>query len=268
MCRLSSLEKELLKKYKNIYSENHPPKWAYDLKPPIVFVGDRYTEKKAKVLVYASAENLNAAMQQDDDHPNHKDLKKRENVDNQWIRHRFFYDNFKKEKDNTFIGIMPIDNKSLLLITKYILDRLGYGQFFSNDLTDLLNEISVGNFCKFSIEDKKNIDYARDYNKLKYSISYVTADIQTLNPNIVILPQTIHNSIGSDLNRCLSKKKVIKIYQITPLVINVQIAKYLKVNNLHINPRIKEMAVHYDIKGIQLDKYLQWLHSTWEDRIG
>ncbi|MDD5022111.1 MAG: hypothetical protein PHR82_08315 [Endomicrobiaceae bacterium] len=125
---------------------------------------------------------------------------------------------------------MPIDNGALVVITFYILKHLK-GNLNYNRPIELLEDISCGNFGKFSIEAHvKNIDYANKPDKLKYSFEYIEADLKILQPKILIMPYTIykHRRVQQLITKNANKCKILPIYQITPTTINRHIKKYPK----------------------------------------
>ena len=85
--------------------------------------------------------------------------------------------------------------------------------------------MAVANFGKFSISvenGEKNIDYAKDCNKLLKSIEYVRADLKILKPDILIIPETIikHNKIRNIIQTEFPDVNIISIYQIHHFNIN------------------------------------------------
>lgn len=228
---MRNIQEELKQEYKRIFDvANNRPTWAAKKKtnaneiihPTIPFIGKNYNN--TKLLLYASAENLNYY---------YSDKNKDKILDNNDFainRHR---ENFDKSKEQFFpnVHILPIDNGALVVITFYILKYLE-NHFNYYKPIELLEDISCGNFGKFSIETngKKNIDYANNIDKLSYSFEYVEADLKILQPKFLIMPYTIYKHIRvqqvikNNTNDC--NKNL--IYQITPTTINRHIKKYPK----------------------------------------
>jgi hypothetical protein len=190
---LNKIELALLNKYKGIYNANGKPGWAFDLKPPIPFVGRNCDKIFPRVLSYASAENL-GYVYNDNLTPNTNSI---HNLgDKQFYRSRYYYSNRTRE-NFPYVHIGPFNNGSQLFITRHILTKLGYEGTFGNDAYEFIEQISVANAGKFSIGCKKNKDYAGDKEKMKYSLDYIKADISAISPDIVILPKTIFKTIDS-----------------------------------------------------------------------
>lgn len=103
-------EHELLARYTKLHDQfknENPglvaPKWAYHFAPPIPFVGASYGEGRAKVLIYASAENLTYTRKPKGDRPWLL-------PENQMIRSR----KYNACLGGTSVHIQPINNGSLL----------------------------------------------------------------------------------------------------------------------------------------------------------
>jgi len=183
----------------------------------IPFVGNNYCDSYPKILLYASAENLTGYNGYLDD-----DAKALN-------RYRSFYEHSKKAKKDFFpdVHIAPISDGSLILVVLYLLKQLGINKNTSTPF-DLIESISFSNFGKYSVSTPKNTDYANDINKLRESIDYIACDIETIKPDILILPNTIykHKEIRDKLKLLNSEMKCIPIYQINASVINQTISKY------------------------------------------
>ncbi|MGL4981583.1 MAG: hypothetical protein ACRC4W_01775 [Treponemataceae bacterium] len=177
------------KNIKKIFSEDKQnPHWAArkktvdeNIHPAIPFVGKNY--EKTRLLVYASAENLTYYEKSD------KSIDKFEN-DELAINRR----KIKESKTSFFpnIHIAPINDGSLLICAAYILEKLNEELKYTTPY-EFIENIAVDNFCKFSIKTgSKNIDYAKDLNKLEKSFAYVEEDLKILQPGILIIPKTIY----------------------------------------------------------------------------
>lgn len=228
---MGNIQEELKQEYKRIFDvANNRLIWAAKKKtisnevihPTIPFVGENYDN--TKLLLYASAENL--IYYYKEKNKNNLDL----DNDNFAInRHR---ENFNKSKEQFFpnVHILPIDNGSLVVITCYMLLHLKSNLNYNRPI-ELLEDISCGNFGKFSIEAHlKNIDYANDIDKLQYSFEYIEADLKILQPKILIMPYTIyrHSRVQQLITKNANGCKILPIYQITPTTINLHIKKYSK----------------------------------------
>jgi hypothetical protein len=177
------------------YNANSKPDWAFDLKPPIPFVGRNCDKMFPKVLSYASAENL-GYVYNNDLTPNTDNSTIHNLGDEQFYRSRYYYSKRKRE-NFPYVHIGPFNNGSQLFITRHILTKLGYEETFGNDAYEFIEQISVANAGKFSIRSEKNEDYASDKEKMEYSLEYIKADISAILPDIVILPKTIFKTMDS-----------------------------------------------------------------------
>ena len=213
----------LYESYKNLFAKTKPdwtqkkPNGIDFIHPTIPFVGRNYD--KCRVLIYASAENLTYLN-------NNRENNDLFIVDDKAMnRHR---DHFEQTKDCEYfpnVHCQPISDGRLTLAAAYICKKLKIEAYYETP-KDFLECVSFANFGKFSIQskenEKKNIDYARNVEKLSASFEYVKADLSILNPKYIIMPKTIfqHEKVG-DLLKTYSKQADINpIYQINVGVIN------------------------------------------------
>lgn len=214
---------QLSRRYQSIFSQKgNAPAWAYrkissPAKPihcPIPFIGKRYFEQPVKILLYASAENLNGYNGYLDD-----DLFALH-------RHRYYFDRSLQDPDLFFpwVHIAPINNGALVLCAFYIMSKLVPLQ--DTDPAAFLETISFGNYGKYTIcptVGSRNIDYAAQPDKLMESQDYVAADIEVLKPDYIIMVGTTYHGAGKQkafMDRIKGNAKIIPIYQITPTTIN------------------------------------------------
>lgn len=228
---------ELTEKYNTLFSNLEKPSWAvHKINPSneyihctIPFVGKNYQKQKIKVLVYASAENLsNYNGYLDDDMTAIN-------------RHRLYFD-ASINKDTLFpsVHMKPMSDGSLLIASLYVVLKLytSKGIDFKLPKTpfDFLEQIAFANFCKYTIQSKKNKDYAKDKEKLISSENYVEQDIAILQPDFIIMPQVIYNTEKKFMDSIKGKATIIPIYQINHrtvnLTINSNFPSYNK-DNLH-----------------------------------
>lgn len=224
-----SFEKRLIEKYSTIFHKEKNPDWVVIKKsnsteivhPPIPFVGKSYND--LKILLYASAENLTYYTEQE---------KPVNYLDEDLIainRHKYCFENCSNNKFFPHVHIEPVNNGALMLIVAYIVKKIKEKEF--ENPFELAENIAIANFGKYSINTKKkNIDYAKDYNKIEKSIEYIKVDLQTLMPNIVIIPESIikHHAIRKIIKSIIPNSLIIPIMQITPTTINTQLAKKYK----------------------------------------
>ena len=192
-----------------------------------------------------------------------------------YYRHRFLFLNYLQDYDKfPNIHIQPIKDGSLLTVIRYIVDKV-YKNSFSINPFDFIEEISVGNFCKYSIRSIKNIDYAQNYKRLSESIEFIISDLRLIKPDLIILPKTIFNTIDkkysynwdyiikqSELKKPL---RIVRIYQTNSQVINTHISKDPKshLDSTSVESFCSKWPIRKSIKGLKL--YLNWLDQNWDD---
>ncbi|MBQ7320662.1 MAG: hypothetical protein IJW99_01070 [Clostridia bacterium] len=214
---------ELERRYRQIFRQKGvSPSWAYRktdppqelIHCPVPFVGKHYFEQPIKILLYASAENLNGYHHYLDD----DDFAIR--------RHRYYFDRSLEDPETFFpwVHIAPINNGALVLCAFHILSRLTDPGNMSP--SEFLETISFGNYGKYTIcphEGSRNVDYASQPQKLKESQEYVAVDIEVLKPDYIIMVGTIYHGAGQQkefIDRIKGDAKIIPIYQITPTTVN------------------------------------------------
>ena len=235
-------QQDLLKNgYEKLFDKiNERPEWAVKrldnnevIHPTIPFVGKNYGNIEKKLLLYASAENLT-------------------NYDG-WIdetekainRHRFWFDNYSKDKFFPNVHIAPINDGALVIAVAYILRLLKIEYEYSAP-RELLENISFANFSKFTINAKKNVDPAKYPITLASSSNYIEKDLEILKPDIIVMPKSIykHLKIKKLIKSILPDSLVIPIYQINSRVINGTInIKYSQKNPADIG-KLAEWQSH------------------------
>lgn len=187
------------------------------VEPAIPFVGDGYqTTGHPKVLVYGSAENLNFKF--DASGMVH-------------ARNRKCYMAWRKANERSWfpkIHMTPVSDGTLLTVARYLVDVLSC-ETFSSDPDQFLQQISIGNYGKFSLKGS-NKDYANNPALLRLSDDFILADLDILKPQTVILPRTIHDNALARLLKTSEHKPdvVVRIYQTNDRVINRHIKGQLK----------------------------------------
>jgi len=261
------LDTKLQNRYEKLFKKNHYPRWAYRQPPSIPFIGNNYSEQAMKCLVYASAENLTYLNQE---HVYDINKLKRKQKFN---RHRELS---RKPDHFTKIHLEPINNGSLLIVARYVLARLGYDKNYSASPISFLEQISTGNFGKFSIKADSNQDYASSFSHLRESLDYVLSDIEILQPDILIIPSSIWRFAG--IHRKLQPQlrsgvKIIKIYQTNRQVIGGHIGQALK-----LMPNFKPASFPFceswlnkitdtGINRTEMEKYIKWLNYYFSDLV-
>jgi hypothetical protein len=237
--KLNDLEKRLLRRYKEIYRLEQPC-WAFKIPPPIPFVGNNLDNAPKRVLSYASAENLSFAYDENLK-PISDNYLHNLSIDKQFIRSRHCYEKNKESRNNKnansitnmpFVHITPFNNGSQLAVTRYILSKLTYNDF-SYKPYEFIEQIAVANFGKFSIRSNKNRDYANNSALMGEMIPYITNDISTIQPDIIILPKTIFQKVEkweNILRRSEIKREIlfVLIYQVNRTNVNCHIMKKLE----------------------------------------
>jgi len=221
---MENYKKQLEESYSNIFNiDRNNPEWAVKKKtkkenihPAIPFVGNFY--ENTKILLYASAENLTYYEEKQGDN---------------WLDDDYYAINRRKISNGHFfphIHIAPINDGSLLIVAAYILNKWNINLNYSTPY-EFIENVAIDNFCKFSLKtsekDRKNKDYAKDINKLKFSFDYIKSDLEILQPNILALPKTIygHDEVKKMIKEILPNCLILPIYQINSSTINRIIAK-------------------------------------------
>jgi len=255
---INKIEQKLLDGYKTVFRHHDFPDWAYQYYPPIPHVGNRVDKKNVRCIVYGSAENLKYTRDRPDAEINSLE-------EEQWYRHRYYR---KYDKYFPFVHIEPINNGSLLIVARYILALLGYDKTFSNEPKEFIEEITVGNFGKYSIDHKTNIDYADKYKCLKYSMDYVLTDIDSIKPDIIILPKRIYDfqSVRKKLIPSLIHGSVIiPTYQAVRRAIGVMECNSIKRNDFAFESTWLSSISDSGINAKEMRKYLSWLDCRIKD---
>ena len=201
---------QLLQRYQKFHGQFGTPDWAFQVEPPTPLVGEGYSVGNG-LLVYGSAENLT--------HDIASSAKSR------WERHRLEFNSWKSESQRGFpeMHCQPITDGGLLMAAAFVLTLAGKAVPEHSHV--FLEKIAAGNFGKFSIAAKNNIDYAGRVRKLESSLPYVFEDITILKPAILMLPLTTYRVMHSRLEQLLRNTRVIAAYQCQPQVLNVHLGK-------------------------------------------
>lgn len=247
MLSYEKIQQDLLMTYEKLHEENCP-EWAVHkrnsedfIKPTIPFVGKHYFEQEKKILVYASAENLAAYWKGNTKHWLGDWLDDDSQAEN---RHRKCFDDSSSKADQFFpyVHIGPMNNGCLATAAYYIATKLRRTE--NSSPRDFYESVAFGNFCKYSIETdwqrnirtkvgatgkKENRDYtqfkvreARE--KIEVSIPFLKADIEILEPDVIIVPKTLYDICKTSFDNARGETEIIPIYQINTRVINGIIA--------------------------------------------
>lgn len=181
------LGSKLATEYEKLYSQKPlDGRWA-QVPPAIPFVGRQYGALgMPKVLVYASAENLNHTFA-----PGTMTFTRNQAMHRRWKAQEF--NDLSWSKDNWFpwVHMASIADGTLLTAARYLLHVHGLERF-SKAPNRFLEQIAVGNFGKFSLAVGRNRDHASHRALLATSWPFVSSDLRILQPDILILPRTIH----------------------------------------------------------------------------
>lgn len=215
--RKIEMQEDLLKWAQRKFGENKEEV----LQPTIPFVGEFYGNSKAKVLIYASAENLSNYSQVGWIENDGADIQN---------RHRWYF-----ERDCSYINdaykypdvhCRPMQDGSLMLASAYICKKIGIDMDYATP-RKFIDQCAFGNYGKFSIDTGggANIDYAGDDKLLSVSNNYIKHDLEILQPDYVIMPKTIYwkKTVQKLFNEHEVKPKVIPIYQMNKQVINFHV---------------------------------------------
>lgn len=202
----------------------------------IPFVGHNYFLQSKKIFVYASAENLSTY-----------DLKHLDHWKGNWLddnaqaenRHRKCFSEFDLEEFFPHVHIAPMNNGCLATAVYYLAHKLGMvGEMCPREFYET---ISIANYGKYSIETeqqraerlsiaghdlaKSNIDYASNLSLLESSHPFIKADLENLQPDIIILPASVYKADREFIDAYKGNALIIPIYQMNVSVINRIVAK-------------------------------------------
>lgn len=253
-----SLVEELIASYRNIFEDQQNAgvlDWSQHknsnpqeiVSPTIPFVGKNYLAQKTKILLYASAENLigyDGYLDEDEKAIN---------------RHRWFKDN-KKSDFFPIVHITPISDGSLLIALKYICEQKGI--IMPETPEEFIESIAFANFGKFSIQSEScNIDYAKDKSKLDCSMPYVESDLKLLQPDIIVLPETIYAKEQAAIKESKGDAEVIRLMQINARTVNCYIKPRFELKaESELSDTIRDW---YDVKHFYQNKFTNKTHKNF-----
>ena len=253
------LEDRLKKEYRVIFSnKNARPQWALRkndgssdlIHCTIPFVGMDYCNQDIKILVYAYADELN----------NYRN-NKQANLNNDDIainRHRYIFDNTFCDKKRFFgdVCCQPFNNGTMAIVAYYIYLKLTNSKTMSPK--EFYEKISFTHFCKFSV-DLQHLQSKDNYNNNAYAINelvasfpYVKADIEILEPDYIIMPESFFNALKEQWSSINKSVKVIPILQLTKsnIMNRINETKYPRVQENDLEYNLKEWYAHLDDKII------------------
>lgn len=261
--QLNKFEEQLTEQYRRRYEKRRPDTTIWhETKPPIPFVGDQFgKDVRAKVLVYASAENLKWY---DEDQRRKLTYWRNRKEYTDWKRNSEREEGRGRSNWFPHVHMAPVSDGTLLTAARYLMEVFGKTNF-SEEPGKFIQQIAVGNYGKFSLKGGRNRDYASKPELLAVSDPYVIEDMGILQPDVVIIPRSIHlNAFKRVLEQASHKPKHIGvIYQTNTGVINRHIDRQLNkaglkkvtVRNAHWS---QEWLQHISGK-IRMGRYLDWL---------
>ena len=261
---MNNYSEELKTRYSELYAADTPTDKWIGAKPAVPFVGDQYrNDSRCKVLVYGSAENLTHLAKLSKEEIDVKaPIERNRMLFNQWAEGRT--GNRKKSIRNWFpwVHMTPISDGTLLTAARYLLHRFGK-EGFDPEPEVFLQQIAVGNYGKFSLNKNINKDYASAQILLNLSKKYVQADLETLSPDVVIMPRTIHmHGLKPIVQDRSQRPEVWRIYQTNSRVINRTIRNQLPAERheyTKVRPAWSENWCEHTPKSVDMDAYLDWL---------
>jgi len=175
-----SIDRDMVGQYKRLHTSK--PDWAWPFVPSIPFIGDAY-QPGIGIVVYASAENFTWMHQ--------ATIPTRFTSEAAWNRYRAVYEERGRTSVEFFpdVGIQPVTNGGLLAAALFVAEQQGLPQLQTP--REFLETLAVTNWCKYSIRSETNRDYLADTQKLTESLPYVVAELCTLKPAFVLIPQQI-----------------------------------------------------------------------------
>ncbi|MCC6938737.1 MAG: hypothetical protein IT226_10995 [Flavobacteriales bacterium] len=241
--------------------------------PAVPFVGEHYgASSLPKVLVYGSAENLNW------DYPKPLSAHRNKEAFSKWKNKN--YEGMESSIGNWFpwVQMTPVSDGTLLTAARYLLELHG-ATGFATDPEGFIGQIAVGNYGKFSLTGRKNADYASKPKLLKVSDPFVKADVEELEPEIIIMPGSIHyHAFRGLLNPKDPSTKprhmpehIWGIYQTNAGNINRHINRQLKKNGWTEEKEregwVREWMNHIP-RNIRMGRYLDWIDLRKDGIIG
>lgn len=254
---LNAYERDLKAAYEEVLATTEHPDWAYPYTPPIPFVGSGYGEDgRSKVLVYASAENLTYTKKQ-------KVVPLWLQPKNQILRSRIVH----HVHGGTCIHIQPVDNGSLLKAARHSLNQVEVaGAFAVDSPKSFLGQVAVANAGKFSVNAQRNVDYAGDGTPWVASMPFIRIDLHVLNPDIIIIPRSILNTLRTeplDLDMSGEGRTIIPNYQITAGTINRHIKRQLRKTSVQRRiSAVEDWQLTSGWQKLDMGSYLHWLDAV------
>ncbi len=202
----SALATALLRRYRDLSEDRRFPAWAANFPASVPFIGGEFGVcGDPKILVYASAENLNNASAYDPRF-HHAELALN--------RHRVAFDRSVDDPIGPEVGIAPFDRGGLL-VGAALLRRWIDGREFA-DRRSFTETVGVGNLSKFSVRNapgRANVDVGDLH--LRDSLRFVAADLEVLRPQWVIVAKPADATVVVPLTRAatLVGARVIPMYQ-------------------------------------------------------
>lgn len=235
---------ELRTRYQRIIEKKGSnPTWAYHkikdssqlVSPTIPFVGKKYFEQPYKVLVYASAENLNEYDGYLDD-------------DELAInRHRTYFEDTKESRFFPIVHMAPMDGGALSTVVYFLMKELMNIEDMKP--VELYEKICFANYGKYAAEfDEKgeknsdNKDYAGNKCKLDESKEFIQVDMEVLKPDYIIMIKRMleEGEQRSFLDSIRGEIKIIPIMQINAQNTNFHIKKYDQTGFENIDESVKQ----------------------------
>jgi len=199
--------------------ERKAPKWAWNFRPSIPFVGEQYRPDKG-LLIYASAENLTWM--------NRTNPPARYTSDAALNRYRAAYEEQGRNAASFFpcVGIQPVNDGGLLAAGLYLAERVGLP--VRQQPRDFLETIAVSNWCKFTIQSERNVDYLHDTKKLVESLPFVVTELSALRPAFAVLPQTLWRNpvLCAAMRGASPATRFLSLPQFNTTVVNIHLAPY------------------------------------------
>ena len=216
---MSDLAESLLLRYRERFTG--APDWAFPLVPSIPFVGRSYSAGTPRIAVYASAENLTH-------YERGTPMPPFVQGDAAWNRHRLALES-GRASFFPYVHIAPVENGSLLCAALYLLQE-HLGGLLPATPNDWIERLAVANVGKFSIrtEGTRNRDYAGDRRRLEASLPYFRTDLETLRPDVLMLPRAMFRqlSVRRLVDEVLPSVQVVPVPQFNATVVNVHLARH------------------------------------------
>jgi hypothetical protein len=125
-----------------------------------------------------------------------------------------------------YVGIQPVNDGGLFAAGFFFSQKMGLPTPAAPRL--FLEEISVTNWCKFSVKSANNKDHISHTKKLADSLPYVIKELALLQPAVVLIPKSVwtRSEFQTAMRNASPQSKFFPIYQFNANVVNCHLKEY------------------------------------------